>query len=278
MTMNHLPKLLGVLLCTGTVPILAAQSTELVPGAPDSLLSMPLELTDVETPPSVSEPGPSSMTVSTTGSESMELVGPPYLLLDPQPATQPVSEPVSRWAARPLPGSARAQTGDNELPISGDGIKDALQVGGGLAVVLAILWVLRALVRRSGGKSGALAVSGGRSPAGIASILARYPVARGQEVLLLGIGQRIIVVNQSAGSMQTLSEITDPDEVLALRAQINGTDRAHTERGFAAKLTQSLETKPEGPPLEPVAGMPGLVSETVDLTRKRRGRLSGGGR
>lgn len=143
-------------------------------------------------------------------------------------------------------------------------------------MVLVVLLGLRWLVRRNG--SGARrGLTGGRSPSGVANILARYPIARGQQVLLLGVGQRIIVVHQSASTLQTLSEITDPEEVLALRMQINGTERSQGEHGFSAKITQTLERKPDGPVLEPVAGMPGLVSETVDLTRKRGVRLSGGG-
>ena len=144
-------------------------------------------------------------------------------------------------------------------------------------MVLLLLVGLRWLVRRNGSGSLGRGLAGGRAPSGVASILARYPVARGQQVLLLGVGQRIIVVHQSSGSMQTLSEITDPDEVLALRMQINGTERSQADAGFSAKITQAMERKPDGPALEPVAGMPGLVSETVDLTRAPRARMSGGG-
>ena len=282
--MNSLPTLFGALALGGLCASLGAQSPQATSPTQESLLSTPLKLKELQAVPTTAEatadatvssetPGPSSSPESDVNA----LVGPPYAASTAEAVSSPADEPVSRWAARPLPGSARAQSPDSAVPISGDGLKDALQVGGGLAVVLALLWVVRSLVRRSGGKHGGLSATGGRSPSGVASILARYPIARGQQVLLLGIGQRIIVVHQSAGTMQTLSEITDPDEVLALRIQINGTDRADADGGFAAKIAQSLETKPDGPPLEPVTGMPGLVSETIDLTRTPRGRLAGGG-
>ena len=264
------------------------------PAAPQTLLSTPLTLD--QTAASAAFVGPVQVEAS-----SAPAATPSEFSADPDAgssvADQPTSDaaasnepaanelapveaattlPESRWAARTLPGSAREQVADSSVPVSGDGLRDALEVGGGLAVVLVLLLGLRWLVRRTSTGAGR-GLAGGRAPSGVASILARYPIARGQQVLLLGVGQRIIVVHQSAGTMQTLSEFTDPDEVLALRMQINGTERSQADQGFTAKITQALEKKPDGPALEPVAGMPGLVSETVDLTQKRRVRLSGGG-
>ena len=155
-------------------------------------------------------------------------------------------------------------------------MRDALQVGGGLAVVVAILWLLRSLVRRGSARAGGLSSRAG-APSGVVNVLARYPLARGQQVMLMGVGQRILVVHQSAGTVQTLSELTDPDEVLALRMQINGTERTGAESEFSGKVRQALEKKPEGPLLRPVEGMPGLVSETIDLTQARPGRIAGCG-
>ncbi|HAW95818.1 MAG TPA: hypothetical protein DCX60_06040, partial [Phycisphaerales bacterium] len=58
-----------------------------------------------------------------------------------------------------------------------------------------------------------------RAPEGVASIMARYPVARGEHVVLLEVGRRILVVHQASGSMTTLSELTDRDEVADMRAR-----------------------------------------------------------
>ena len=255
--------------------------------AQPELLSTPLTLEDAPHPTTfVGPPHPNSnstapatpleQSVHSPAPDSAESVPTGSVLNESTGEAAVADMPESRWAARTLPGSARKQASESSVPISGDGLRDALKVGGGLAVVLVLLLGLRWLVRRNGTGTGRT-LAGGRSPSGVANILARYPIARGQQVLLLGVGQRIIVVHQSAGTLQTLSEITDPDEVLALRMQINGTERSQGDQGFSAKITQTLERKPDGPALEPVAGMPGLVSETVDLTRKRGVRLSGGG-
>jgi flagellar biogenesis protein FliO len=110
----------------------------------------------------------------------------------------------------------------------------------------------------------------------VASILARYPVARGEHVVLLEVGRRILVVHQASGSMTTLSELSDHDEVADIRARINGEEREKVEKAFAPALEASLEDDAENASLQPVDGMPGFVAETVDLTRRKRARLSGG--
>lgn len=113
-------------------------------------------------------------------------------------------------------------------------------------------------------------------PEGVASIMARYPVARGEHVVLLEVGRRILVVHQASGSMTTLSEVTDRDEVADIRARITGEERVKTEESFAPSFEASLEADSKASPLEPVEGMPGFVAETVDLTRRKRTRLTGG--
>ena len=184
----------------------------------------------------------------------------------------------SRWAARPLPGGERGTDAPPQAAqVDGEGAGDVLQVGGGLAGVLLLIWVLRTLIRKSAGSSatrGLLARV--RAPEGVASIMARYPVARGEHVVLLEVGRRILVVHQASGSMTTLSELTDRDEVADMRARISGQEREKAEDAFAPALEASLDVDAQTPPLEPVEGMPGFVAETVDLTRRKHSSLTGG--
>jgi flagellar biogenesis protein FliO len=185
---------------------------------------------------------------------------------------------ASRWSALPLPGGEKEIAAATEGgQMDGEGARDILQVGGGLAGVLLLIWLLRALVRKSsrtGAGRGLLARV--RAPAGVASILARYPVARGEHVVLLEVGRRILVVHQASGSMTTLSELSDRDEVADIRARINGEEREKVEETFAPALEASLQVDTDATSLEPVEGMPGFVAETVDLTRRKRTRLAGG--
>lgn len=196
-------------------------------------------------------------------------------IIAPSPTAE-TPEVSSRWSEKALPGSASEAPGEPQ-PVSRSDASEAFQVGGSLAGVILLIFVLRAVIRKahaSRNKGGLF--SRGKSPSGVASILARYPVGRGQQVVLLGVGKRILVVHQASGSMQTLSEITDPEEVAHMRAQINGEDRESIDRTFAPKLDRLLESVPDEIIVEPVDGMPGLVAEKVDLTAKRRRRLVGG--
>ena len=186
--------------------------------------------------------------------------------------------PSSRWSALPLPGGEKGIAAVTEVgKADGEGARDVLQVGGGLAGVLLLIWLLRTLIRKSSTNGTARSLLARvRAPEGVASILARYPVARGEHVVLLEVGRRILVVHQASGSMTTLSELTDRDEVADIRARINGEEREKATETFAPALEASLEAESKLDSLQPVQDMPGFVAETVDLTRRKRARLSGG--
>ena len=220
-------------------------------------------------PPAPIDPLPSPDTTTNVASQdapAVESPSAPENVVADEAATA-----ASRWSERALPG---ADTADQAVSggVSGDGASEALEVGGGLAGVLLIIWALRALVRRhqGNGASGGILAKAKRPP-GVASVLARYPIARGQQVVLLKVGQRVIVTHQGNGTMSTLSEITDQDEVAALHAQISGVERVDHERRFEAQLSSSIEATPGVDQLATVNGMPGLVAETVDLTKRTRG-------
>ena len=230
--------------------------------AQDVTTAKPLRLSDLAgTQDSATQPATGSVTgVSTTASEA------------------DAAQATSRWSAMPLPGAEKDSGPATQVSeVTGSGAGDVLQVGGGLAGVLLLIWVLRALIRKSSGSGAARGLLARvRAPEGVASIMARYPVARGEHVVLLEVGRRILVVHQASGSMTTLSEVTDRDEVADIRARITGEERVKTEESFAPSFEASLEADSKASPLEPVEGMPGFVAETVDLTRRKRTRLTGG--
>ncbi len=97
------------------------------------------------------------------------------------------------------------------------------RTAGALALTIVLIFAIAALVRRWAGRSGGLlhAVgAGGRSPSGLLYVLGRYPVGRGQTLVLLKLDRRVLLVCQSAGArgsgMRTLCELTDPDEVASI--------------------------------------------------------------
>lgn len=117
------------------------------------------------------------------------------------------------------------------------------RTAGALAIVVALIVAVsagvRAWARRSGGLLQALG-PGGRAPSGVLQVLGRYPVGRAQTLILLKLDRRVLLVSQSggvrAGGMQTLCELTEPEEVasiLMLTAEAEG-------RTLAAKFREAV--------------------------------------
>lgn len=173
------------------------------------------------------------------------------------------------FASRPLGGSGleafdgpagAVETAAADAPTAGGapswlrlgGASEFLRVGLSLGVVLAIALVLKRVVDRLGG-----AATGGR-PSGVLETLARYPVGRGRQLLVLRLGRRIVLTHQSGADMRTITEITDPNEVAGLIASLEaGANRTDADR-FRTLLAdlengrQPLEPAPTAPP-SPIA-------------------------
>lgn len=139
-----------------------------------------------------------------------------------------------------------------------------------LLAVVGLIVLLSAIYKWLSSKAGGLAGqigAGGKSPSGLVSVLARYPLGRGQTLVLLKLDRRVLLLCQSSsgrmrGGMttQTLSEITSPEEVASIIGKAEGTG------GFGDVLHgyELMETTPEE--------MRGV--EVVDLTRRRGGLMA----
>jgi flagellar biogenesis protein FliO len=91
---------------------------------------------------------------------------------------------------------------------------DYPRVLGALAIVIGLIFVLRWI-----GRSIFPAVSGKGASRAI-EVLSRSPLSPKQQVVLLRVGRRLVVVGDTGGQMNALCEISDPDEVAALVGQI----------------------------------------------------------
>jgi flagellar biogenesis protein FliO len=120
-----------------------------------------------------------------------------------------------------------------------------LRTAGSLAVVIALIvacrYAMQWLERRAGGASGFSTQAG--APSGLAEVLARYTVSKGTKLLLLKINARILVVSQTGEGMQTLSEITDPDEVASILIKTRDEEGASE----ASRFTQMLREMERDP-------------------------------
>jgi hypothetical protein len=114
------------------------------------------------------------------------------------------------------------------------------------------------------------------------NVLGRYPLARGQHLLLLRLGAgRIILLHQSRSALSTLSELTDPEEVARLAARIEAGAVGPAASGRFQALLGRLAAEDDA--RQPLEAGPGRArggrdiegNEVVDLTRRGRRRWGG---
>jgi len=87
------------------------------------------------------------------------------------------------------------------------GLSSLVTAGSSLAVVLGIFFVLAWMMRR--------ATPGGLSllPTEVVEMLGRAPLASRQQVHLLRLGKKLLLVSVTQAGVETLSEVTEPEEV-----------------------------------------------------------------
>ncbi len=133
-----------------------------------------------------------------------------------------------------------------------------------LLAVIGLLLVLRLWARRLGGP-----LAGASRPSGVVEILARYPVARSQQLMLLKLGRRVVLIHQNRTAMTTLSELRDPQEVAALLASVE----AGGASKFPGLLGRFLADQRRGGAKTEEAVPAG--TEVIDLTRRPAGLFAG---
>jgi flagellar biogenesis protein FliO len=125
-----------------------------------------------------------------------------------------------------------------------------LRTGGSLAVVLGLIYGLARVAKRVNGNGSALASAfggGGAAPAGVIEVLGRYPLGRGQTLILLRIDNRVLLLAQStpgfrlrggggAGTLTTLCEMSDAEDVASILLKVQDAEQASTAAKFGELL------------------------------------------
>ncbi len=121
-----------------------------------------------------------------------------------------------------------------------------VRTGGSLLLVLLLIvglaGVAKRLVSKGGGLAGALG-AGGRAPEGLLEVLGRYPLTRGQTLILLKVDSRVLLLSQTTprirggvGTLMTLCEITQPEEVASILVKAG----EHESGSASGKFTSLL--------------------------------------
>ncbi len=135
------------------------------------------------------------------------------------------------------------------------GVSEAVRMLGALTVVVGLAFAAKWWLRRTGIAT--------RMQGGAFEIVARHSVGRGQNILLVRFGPRLLCVEQARDGLRTLSELTDPAQVAATMAEARGGD---ANRGASSA---SAASQFRGAALDTDSGS---AARTVDL---RRGKETG---
>ncbi len=118
-----------------------------------------------------------------------------------------------------------------EMPWGEMALDLAIKLGLVVALIMAVLWLIR-FVRRRGATSPKVP-----EPTGFAEILDTAELGPGQQVYLLDVGDRVLVLGATAQHVTSLSEITDRDEIEALRRRTG----LRRQKSFSGWLTRAVE-------------------------------------
>lgn len=162
------------------------------------------------------------------------------------------------------------------------GLGDVSRTMAALAGVVALILIVAAVVKRVGGGRGGRGGGGwsiaamlgpaGRAPSGVMRVLARYPAARGQTLVLLQVDRRVLLLAHAHGSARlrggsgaftTLAEFTDPEEVASLVLKTGASSDGMSEVRFDSSLVEQAIRYTESD--EP-------VSAAIESTAMRRVR------
>ena len=141
-------------------------------------------------------------------------------------------------ALRARPHSRARPTEDGPLDAFDPRTKCGIRFVGALGVVLVLLLGMRMVLKRFGSP-----LTGGR-PSGVLQVLSRFPIGRGQHLVLLQMARRIVLVHQTKTGMTRLSEVSDPDEVAQLLARVEAGSSANQRGRFQSVPVHRI---PRGP-------------------------------
>ncbi|MAX25502.1 MAG: hypothetical protein CMJ19_13460 [Phycisphaeraceae bacterium] len=109
-----------------------------------------------------------------------------------------------------------------------------------LGVVIGLIFAMRMGMNKLSGRP----VMGGRS--GIVEVLSRTSLSPRNQVMLLRLGQRIIVVSEGPAGVRTLANVDDPDEVAGLLTSISASKPGSISQSFNQLLNRA-DTEMDNP-------------------------------
>lgn len=120
-----------------------------------------------------------------------------------------------------------------------------------LGIVLLVIFVGMGLLQRLLRAGGHL-TSGVRAPAGVMEMLGRYPVGRGQNLLLIKLDQRVLLIGQTlasragSGTLSTLTEVAAGEDVASILLKVSESESTGPASAFNRMLGEAEGKAPAG--------------------------------
>lgn len=148
-------------------------------------------------------------------------------------------------AQEQLSGENATLTGRSSLPSLGDGWgQTIIALGGVILLIFGVAQFFKKLSRSQGGLVGQLG-AGGSAPTGILEVIGRYPITTGMTLVVLKFDRRVLLVASSSAtrgkhaknaSMQTLCELSDPEDVASILMKSRTADGDSIAQSFQRAL------------------------------------------
>jgi flagellar biogenesis protein FliO len=134
-------------------------------------------------------------------------------------------------SARKLPSTP---AGASDTAASVSGTADFSRMFIGLLIVIGVIFAFRQMARK-------MALVPGIGKPGAVRVISRSPLAPRQQILVLHVGKRLIVVGDSGGNMNPLCEISDPDEVAGIIGGSRSVSSEQTQPSFSNIFRRASE-------------------------------------
>jgi flagellar biogenesis protein FliO len=121
--------------------------------------------------------------------------------------------------------AAKGESATTKAAAPSTGI-ETFRVIAALALVIVVIFLLRWIAQQFFGLPSA------RKSSRAVQVLGRSIISPKQQVLLLQVGKRVIVVGDCGGQMNALAQITDPDEIAELSGKVQEDKAASTTKSF----------------------------------------------
>lgn len=128
--------------------------------------------------------------------------------------------------------AAPATPGTPAQTPSGSGASDIIRIVAALAIVIGVIFALRWASRKF------FAMPAAARTSAAVQVLSRSMLSPKHQVVLLRVGKRLLLVGDGGAQLNTLCELTDPDEVAAILGQLQTEKQTAAGKTFAAMFSK----------------------------------------